>query len=157
MTPGTSAKGPPKMNDFSMDTAAPVVTQPMTMELLDNSGVALPLEAELHYDARDPYAAVVLFDTARGRVRWAFGRDLLLAGLYEPAGDGDVHVWPCHDSADRPVVIIELISSHGCALVQARLDDVSRFVDRVTILVEPGTESDHLDVDAAIAAILDAA
>ena len=145
------------MTDFSMDTAAPIVTQPMTMELLDNSGVALPLEAELHYDARDPYAAVVVFDTARGRVRWAFGRDLLLAGLYEPAGDGDVHVWPNHDSAERPVVVIELISSHGCALVQARLDDVTRFVDRITALVAPGTESDHLDVDAAIVAILDAA
>ena len=32
--------------------------------------------------------------------------------------------------------------------------DVSRFVDRITALVAPGTESDFLDVDAAIAALL---
>ena len=142
------------MTDFSMDTAAPIVAQRVTMELLDDSGDAFPLEAELHYDARDPYAVVVLFDTARGSVRWDFGRDLLRNGLSEATGDGDVHVWPCLEPADRKVVVIELVSGDGCALVQAPLVDVSRFVDRITALVAPGTESDFLDVDAAIAALL---
>lgn len=142
------------MTDFSMDTAAPIVTQPMTMELVGASGDAHPLQAALQYDARDPYAAVVVFDTDRGPVRWDFGRDLLMAGVNEPSGDGDVHVRPCLDSAGRASVVIELISNDGCALVRARLHDVSRFVDRITAVVAPGTESEHLDVDAAIAALL---
>jgi hypothetical protein len=54
-------------------------------------------------------------------------------------------------------VVIELSSPDGCALVQARLDDVRRFVNRITTLVAPGSESGHLDVDAAIAALLDVA
>jgi hypothetical protein len=145
------------MTDFSMDTAAPVVTQRMTMELVDHIGAALPLEAELQYDARDPYAAVMVFTTPHGPVRWDFGRDLLMTGLHEAVGDGDVHVWPCVDSAGRPVVVIELSSPDGCALVQARLDDVRRFVNRITTLVAPGSETGHLDVDAAIAALLDVA
>jgi hypothetical protein len=144
------------MTDFSMDTAAPIVTQPVTMELLGPSGDAHPMQAALQYDARDPYAAVVVFETDRGQVRWDFGRDLLIAGVNEPTGDGDVHVWPCVDSAGRAVVVMELFSSDGCALVRARLNDVSRFVDRITAVVAPGTESEHLDVDAAIAALLGA-
>ena len=144
------------MTDFSMDTAAPIVTQPMTMELLSPSGDPHPMQAALQYDARDPYAAVVVFETDRGPVRWDFGRDLLIAGVNEPTGDGDVHVWPCVDSAGRAVVVMELTSNDGCALVRARLNDVCRFVDRITAVVAPGTESDHLDVDAAIAALLGA-
>ena len=142
------------MTDFSMDTAARIVTQSTTVELLDQSGFALPLETELHYDALDPFAAVVIFNTERGRITWTFGRDLLIGGLHEPTGDGDVHVWPCLDSAQRPVVLIELTSVDGCALVQAPIDDVRRFVDRSIALVAPGTESDHLDLDAEIAALL---
>jgi hypothetical protein len=145
------------MTDFSMDTAARIVTQPTIVELLDQSGFALPLETELQYDARDPYAAVVVFNTERGRITWSFGRDLLVGGLHEPTGEGDVHVWPCLDSAHRQVVLIELTSTEGCALVQAPLADVRRFVDRITALVAPGTESHHLDLDAEIAALLGAA
>lgn len=142
------------MTDFSMDTAARIVTQSTTVELLDQSGFALPLETEFHYDALDPFAAVVIFNTERGRITWTFGRDLLIGGLHEPTGDGDVHVWPCLDSAQRPVVLIELTSVDGCALVQAPIDDVRRFVDRSIALVARGTESEHLDLDAEIAALL---
>jgi hypothetical protein len=142
------------MTDFSMDTAAPILTQRMTMELLDDSGAALPLPTELHYDARDPYAAGVVFDTVHGRVRWDFSRDLLLAGLYQAAGEGDVRVRPCRGSDDREVVEITLTSDDGCARVQAPLDDLGRFMDHTTALVALGSESDHLDVDATIAALL---
>jgi len=145
------------MTNHPMDTAALTMTQTTTFELLDPSGVTLPVEAELHYDVRDPYAAVVVFHTVRGPVRWTFGRELLVDGMLEPAGDGDVHVWPCLDEAGHAVIAIELISTQGCALLQARLGDVIRFVDRITAAVPQGTECEHLDVDAAIAALLDAA
>ena len=145
------------MTDFSMDTACPMVSQAMTMELLDPTGLALPLQSELQYDASDPYTAVLIFDTTRGPVRWDFARDLLIAGLHEATGDGDVHVWPHRDAADRALVVIELTSGEGYALVHARQDDVSRFLDRTTAVVAPGTESDHLDMDAVIEALLETA
>ena len=80
---------------------------------------------------------------------------MLTQGLFEPSGDGDVHVWPCLDDTGHAVVIIEaLCSPDGEALVQARTGDVQRFVERVNALVPAGDEATLLDVDGAIAAIL---
>ena len=141
------------MMDFSMNTAPLTVTQPMTLELIDPTGSVTPIEAELHYDPRDPYAVTTVFMTGSATVRWTFGRDLLCEGLYEPSGDGDVHVWPCLDSEGHAVVIIELCSPDGEALVQAKTNDLSVFVERMNKAVELGNESAHLDVDATIAAI----
>jgi hypothetical protein len=143
--------------DYSMNTAPLTVTQPVMLELIDPTGTVTPIEAELHYDATDPYAVTTVFMTGASQVRWTFGRDLLSDGLFEPSGDGDVHVWPCLDSDGHAVVIIELCSPDGEALVQARTGVLSSFVERMTAAVAPGTESDHIDVDAALAAIFAAA
>lgn len=140
--------------DYSMDTAPPAVSQAVDLELIDASGVATPIQAELHYDAADPYAVTTVFMTPRSQVRWTFGRDLLTEGLFEPAGDGDVHVWPCLDADGRAVVIIELCSPDGEALVQAKTGDLSLFVARMNSIVPVGSESEHVDVDSAIAALL---
>lgn len=141
--------------DYSMNTTL-TVTAPVQLELIDASGAATPIEAELRYDATDPYAVTTVFRTGHSEVCWTFGRDLLAEGLYEPAGDGDVHVWPCLDNQGHAVVIIELCSPDGEALVQARTGDLRSFVDRMNKAVAPGGESELLDVDAAIAAILSA-
>ena len=53
-------------------------------------------------------------------------------------------------------MIVELCSPDGEALVQAKTGDLSAFVERMTKAVQPGTESDYLDLDAAITAILEA-
>jgi hypothetical protein len=142
--------------DQSMNITSLSVTQAVTLELIDAQGQVTPLEAELRYDARDPYAVTTTFATGQGLVSWTFGRELLTEGLYEPAGDGDVHVWPCLDTAGHAVVIIELCSPDGEALMQARSGELSAFVHRMNRTVEPGAEAEHLDVDAAIAAILQA-
>jgi hypothetical protein len=139
--------------DFSMNTAPAALTQPVTLELIDPTGAVTPIDAELHYDPSDPYAVTTVFMTGTSQVRWTFGRDLLVEGLYEPSGDGDVHVWPCLDSDGHAVVIIELCSPDGEALVQAKTGDLSSFVDRMSKAVELGGESAHLDIDATIDAI----
>jgi hypothetical protein len=130
-----------------------VVSQVLLLELIDPSGAVAPLETELTYDPADPLAVSATFSTVAGRVRWTFGRDLLIEGLVEPVGDGDVHVWPCVDNDGNSVVIIELCSPDGEALVQGRTGDVTDFVERMTRSVAPGAESALVDVDSAIAAI----
>ena len=133
---------------------APVlVSQVLLLELVDPSGAVAPLETELSYDPADPLAVSATFSTVAGRVRWTFGRDLLIEGLLEPVGDGDVHVWPCVDNDGNSVVIIELCSPDGEALVQGRTADITAFVERMTGTVAHGAESALLDVDAAITAI----
>jgi len=139
-----------------MNTAPLTVTQPVKLELIDPTGTVTPIDAGLHYDPRDPFAVTVVFLTGSAAVRWTFGRELLMAGLHEPTGDGDVHVWPCLDSDGHAVVIIELCSPDGEALVQARTGDLTTFVSRMTKAVAPGDEPRHLDIDATLAAIFTA-
>ena len=144
------------MMDFSMNTAPLTVTQPVTVELVGPTGGVTPVRSELHYDPRDPYAMTAVFMAGESQVKWTFGGDLLRDGLNEPTGDGDVHVWPCLDASGRAVVIIELCSPDGEALVQARTSDVLAFVDRMNAAVPQGTESMLMDIDSAIAAIFEA-
>jgi hypothetical protein len=139
--------------DNTLNSAKSGVSQSLTLDLIDASGTATPMQAELSYDPRDPYAVTAVFVTGAGNVRWTFGRDLLVDGIYEPSGDGDVHVWPCLDADGHAVVIIELCSPDGEALVQAKTGDLTTFVDRMTERVAPGTESEFMDLDATIAAI----
>lgn len=139
--------------DDTMNTAKGALRQTLQLELIDATGTATPMQADLQYEPRDPYAVTAVFMTAAGNVRWTFGRDLLIGGIYEPIGDGDVHVWPCLDSDGRSVVIIELCSPDGEALVQARTGELTAFVKRMTALVAPGAESDLMDLDSTIEAI----
>lgn len=133
------------------------VTQPISMDAVDADGQALSLDAELGFYPADPYAVTATFRTPGGDVIWTFARDLLMAGLTSPAGDGDVHVWPCLDAAGRAVVIIELNSPDGELLVQAPTKDVYRFVTRTLGAVPAGSESDFIDVDLLITQLLEAA
>ena len=140
------------MMEHPLNTA-PTVTQRLGLELIDGSGAVTPIQSELHYDPADPYAVTAVFLTGNSEVRWTFGRDLLLQGQSEPTGDGDVHVWPCMDADGGEVVLVELCSPDGEALVQARAGELSSFLDRVTTAVPVGSESDLLDLDATVAAI----
>lgn len=138
--------------DYARDTSLEV-TDLVLVQLIDADGSSTA-GAWLHYSPSDPYAVTITFIVGESEVGWTFDRDLLLEGLHEPAGLGDVHLRPCLDCEGRTVVVIELHSPHGAALVEAPASDLHRFAGRMTTLVRPGAESQHMDVDAAIAAIL---
>lgn len=137
-----------------MDIAPERVTHALTLELIDASGKVTPLQAELRYDSHDPYAVAASFATGGDGVRWVFGRSLLKHGVFQPTGDGDVHVWPCLDSRGQAVTIIELTSPEGEALMQASSHEVCSFLRRTEDLVPMGTEALHIDVDGAITELL---
>ena len=140
--------------DTTRRAAALTFAQPLLVDLCTIDGSMTQVLAELAYDSHDPFAIGLVFRANPRPVRWTFSRDLLSDGLEQPTGDGDVHVWSCLDDSGLAVVMVELCSPSGDALVQFRLDDAVSFVDRVYAAVPLGDESDHLDVDAAIAGIL---
>lgn len=133
---------------------APTVIRSIPLELIDASGTATPVQAELSYDKHDPYAVSADFRTNTSQVRWVFSRDLLADGIYEPCGDGDVHVWPCLDAQGRAVVVIELCSPEGEAVLQARSDALAGFIASTDVIVPRGAESMALDVDTVVEALL---
>ena len=106
------------------------------------------LQGDLVFDPADPYAVQLVFGHETGRdVTWSFARDLLAEGLYEPAGDGDVLVWPCLGTNGSAVVVIELRSPHGMAMLQTSSKAVQRFVSDVFDAVPAGTETSRIPLD----------
>lgn len=140
------------MDTTRSDTAA--FSKTLVVEICDAHGMTTPLPASLRYDTSDPYAVNVCFGAGENTVAWTFARDLLSAGLVDPTGDGDVHVWTCLDDRGLATLVVELCSPAGDALVQFRPDDVSSFVERMHAAVPEGQESAHIDVDAMIAEIM---
>ncbi|MEP7088731.1 MAG: SsgA family sporulation/cell division regulator [Nocardioidaceae bacterium] len=135
-------------------TTAATFTRKLVAELCGPEGGTIPVPVGLSYDSSDPYAATLAFHVGERTVPWTFARDLLDQGMREPAGDGDVHVWPGLSDHGLAVVSIELCSPDGDALAELRSREVVAFIEHAHDLVGPGEESRHLDLDATIAAIL---
>ena len=125
------------------------------LDLLDEEGATSLVQAELRYDAADPFAIRGDFCLNGQVVRWVFARALLRSGLYEPTGAGDVRVRPWLDEAGRAVVMIELSSPDGSAAMRAPSQDVASFLCRTESLVPPGCESAHVDLDTALSRLLE--
>lgn len=107
--------------------------------------------SRLSYVPGQPFTVALAFRVEPGEwVEWEFARDLLVAGLHEPAGIGDVRVRP-DLSLDDELLVLELESPDGYAVVELRRGDVRRFVDATLELVPQGAESALLDLDALIA------
>jgi hypothetical protein len=126
----------------------------VTLECIDDSGHSHQIDTVLGYHRPDPYAVTMTFLTADEPLVWTFGRDLLVRGMHEPSGDGDVHVAPSINESGRAVVLITLSSPDGSLLLEARSDHVGEFLDRTLALVPCGTEAPHLSLDDLIAQIL---
>ena len=140
--------------EFSGTVApVPVVTS-LTMELFAPLGTATPVDVELSYDPADPFAVAAVFDTTGERVCWTFARELLRLGLFEPTGDGDVHLWPSTDGSGEETVVIELCSPDGESTLQARAVVVASFLEATSRVVPFGSESSYVDIDALVAGIL---
>lgn len=136
-----------------MNQAPNVIARQVTVEVVGPEGPR-PAQAELRYDAVDPYAVAVTFLQGEHEVAWTFGRDLLMRGVSQPAGEGDVQVFPALDADGHAMVGLALLAPGGQALVTARQQDVLDFLARTTRVVWPGTETEHIRTDEAIEAIL---
>lgn len=112
------------------------------------------LDGEFSYDPADPYAVTMQLEARSGSVTWTFARDLLAEGLYHPAGEGDVQIWPCLSNVGEAVVIVELSSPDGTALLQTSSRAVQGFVNTIYQAVPDGGESAHVSMDALVSRLL---
>ena len=130
------------------------LSQDVALECLDPSGRTTELAASLGYDTNDPFAVWITFSSPTGPVCWAMSREVLLLGLTDPAGGGDVEVWPSVDGMGRESVAFEFRSPDGRLIAQADTNDVQRFLTLTLAAVPAGTEGDHLDIDAIVDGLL---
>jgi hypothetical protein len=128
----------------------PTLSQELTLRCLDQAGRSLDLATSLGYDPADPYAVWFTFRAEGGDVRWAICRHTLLLGLTDPAGRGDVQIWPGVDEAGRGVVVLEFQSPAGRLIALAPTQDVHHFLVRTLAAVPAGTEGAHLDLDGLV-------
>jgi hypothetical protein len=127
------------------------LSQELVLQCLDAYGRSLDLPASFGYDPSDPWAVWITFRGPRDDVRWAVGRDLLLQGMTDPAGEGDIQLWPSIDENGRAAVVMELCSPDGRLVTQLLTNELYRFLTRTLAAVPLGTE--WIDLDQMVAAI----
>jgi hypothetical protein len=130
------------------------VESSIQLRLVVADAAAVPLPVSLRYSAADPYAVRAVFSGDGMTVEWVFARELLRGGLGGPIGDGDVHIWPSWGTG-RELLMISLTSPDGQAVLEASAQDVRSFLDRTAAVVPDGDETAYLDLDAALARLLD--
>ncbi|MFF3289791.1 SsgA family sporulation/cell division regulator [Streptomyces sp. NPDC003023] len=131
-----------------------VVERELELKLVLSPERSIPVPARLAYRTEDPYAVHVVFHVGSDHpVAWTFARELLVEGVFRPSGSGDVRVWPSKNEG-RSVVLIALSSPDGDALLEASSTVVSAWLERTLRIVPPGTESEVLGIDAALAELL---
>ncbi|MET0134998.1 MAG: SsgA family sporulation/cell division regulator [Kibdelosporangium sp.] len=109
----------------------------------------VPVDVELRYDTRDPFAVYALFEPEGARaVQWILSRDLLADGLIVRSGQGDVRVWPAPDDAE--LMIIDFVTPKGQARFEAVAQDMADFLDSTYEVVLPGDENNWFDFDDEI-------
>jgi hypothetical protein len=132
--------------------------RPVPVTFPDSALPDVPVDAELRFDTSLPYAACLAFPLTPCRctgdgaqVCWYFSRELLNEGRHGPVGSGDVKVRPGREGE----VLITLQGPTGnAAVLSAPGEAVTAFLSECFALVPAGSESDHLDVDAAVARLL---
>jgi hypothetical protein len=126
------------------------VVSNLQFSLVMAGGEPIKVAAHLRYDAHDPFAVCISFDSGGSDcIEWTFARDLLDQGLWQSAGDGDVRIWPRGGA-----VFLSLCSPSGKAVLETPRPAVADFVARARMLVPTGHESDFIDLDRELEILL---
>lgn len=113
------------------------------------SDAVTPVTTRWTYDSTEPFAVTVAFATERGHwIEWVFARELLVDGLTEPSGEGDLRVAP---DDDPDILVLEIHAPSGSAVFVLDRYDSEEFLARTLELVPAGSESTHFDIDRLLA------
>jgi len=130
------------------------VTQEVVAHLVLAGEPPVSLPAELRYDRADPCAVRLSVGTmSADPVDWVFARSLLSAGMSRPVGVGDILVIPQRDRPRRWVRIV-IRPLTGAAVLDIDAAAVAAFLERTCVVVPPGTEGRHIDLDRLVAELL---
>lgn len=73
-----------------------------------NEFAVSPINVTMSWSGESPHEALLTFVTRRqGGVEWCTALDLLIDGLYGPAGLGDISILPCMDDPCCVELILE--------------------------------------------------
>ena len=150
-----NAKGEATAMDFNVtakNTTAQLVTTVMTLELIDSTGAATPLETEFAYDPADPFAVSATFPNphewlrpgmfARVRVRVASLPDAMLIpqkAVQEVLDKSFVSVVDADGKVERRAVVLG--ARHGDEIVvKEGLQDQDRVIVEGHHKVRPGVQ-----------------
>jgi hypothetical protein len=125
---------------------ATIITERFTAYLLVGREAGVDFTITASYDQRDPYAVRLTFpvNTPEGSaLTWIFARQLFDDGLAGPAGDGDVHIWPCGPD----LVMLELCAATGLAQIALSARQVRAFLFLSYAEVPPGYETAYVEID----------
>lgn len=126
------------------------VVSEMEFALVVADSEPIKVGAHLRYDVQDPFAVCVSFDAGSAdRIEWTFARDLLDQGLWQATGEGDVKIWPRGGA-----VFLALCSPSGRAVLETPRPAVADFIERTRRLVPVGKESQFVDLDRELNALL---
>ncbi len=145
-----------------MNSSRTAVSAELSLGLVGPECTIVPLMASLHYTSHDPYAIKIAFHVGTGEpVEWTLARDLLAAALHTREGTGDVQAWPSAapggssgDTAGPMIMNISMTSPFGHAQFEASAADIAGFLQRTYLIVPVGGESDFIDFDAELVALL---
>lgn len=122
------------------------LTEPVMWRLVVPDGRTVLIPGDLRYKSTDPYALCIAFRVHGDTLDWVFARTLLICGLHEPVGAGDVEIAPSRrDGVDT--VQISLKARYSYAVLEAPAGMIAAFLTRTCRTVPPGTEHRHLDLD----------
>lgn len=124
---------------------------PWRLVVPDDRTVLFP--GDLCYKSVDPYAVSITFCVDDYTMDWVFARTLLIAGLLEPAGVGDVEISPSHCNG-VDTVRITLKAHHVFAVLEAAVRMIAAFLKRACQAVPLGTEQRHLNLDRLVARLV---
>ena len=144
-----------RLLDVTQQPLPRTLVQQVALECLDARGRSVELPAHLAYDPADPWAVEMTFSNRTGEVRWLVGRDLLIDGLTQPTGEGDVLLWPSIDEDGCATVVLELCSPHGRLVAQLASRELGAFLCRTLALVPRGAEI--IDLEELVAELAERA
>ncbi|GAA0452809.1 hypothetical protein GCM10010361_16110 [Streptomyces olivaceiscleroticus] len=127
-------------------------TRTLELQLLLGPDTAVPVAGRFSYRSDRPYEVRVAF-VSQGRTvtTWVFSRELLLAGLGGPAGEGNVRMRPFRDAVGLRRVHLELRAEGSACALTAEATDLAAWIRATAEVVPPGQESRHLDLDTHLA------
>jgi Streptomyces sporulation and cell division protein, SsgA len=136
---------------FESPSTLPVVECRVAVERFDETGSLVQSDALFSYDPADPFAVTLVLNAFPRDVRWTFARDLLIDGRFEPAGAGDVVVFPFLDpESGSAMTVLELRSPGGQFMSQMPQQALQSFVRAMLDTVPLGAESDLIDLDRLV-------